>query len=517
LKSFTKLVFLISLIMAKPYRGGELRTIDTYRYGRYEVRMKSAAGDGVVSSFFTYRDYWADGYTGSQHWNEIDWEWLGNYDDKAQTNLITQYEWSHVELIDLEYNPHEEYHNYAFEWTPDYVAFFVDDELVRYDDNFYVDSLYHYQKLMMNIWQPTYVDWVGEFNPDILPVYAFYDWVKYYAFVPGSGNTGTDNNFIMLWEDDFNNWNTDRWEKATHTWDGNNVDFIEENVVFHEGEMILCMTTPNNTGYEPEGPEHILNNAGFESNFDHWSVWPENLTNYSIVNDPILHGYKSLKLNGQNSGITNSTAIYQTFNPATGEEFVFSGFCYVSSDDPLLGENSTFLEITFFDENWNLLGEQYVSSPINSSSPTDQWIQISAVGNAPTGVVNMNVAIIFEQENDAGGSAYFDDMSLFLGNLSSMLEPVSSYEFNFRVFPNPFNNITTISFDVLDNLPTLLTIYNLMGQPVRTIKKDQFSLGTNQIKWNGKNDAGFELPTGIYFAELASKNFSQVQKIMLLK
>ena len=70
----------------KPYRGGELRTIDAYRYGRYEVRMKSAAGDGVVSSFFTYRDYWAEGLTGPQHWNEIDWEWLGNHSIKWNGN-----------------------------------------------------------------------------------------------------------------------------------------------------------------------------------------------------------------------------------------------------------------------------------------------------------------------------------------------------------------------------------------------------------------------------------------------
>ena len=51
---------------------------------------------------------------------------------------------------------------------------------------------------MMNIWQPT-AKLVGEFDPDILPVYAFYDWVKYYAYVPGSGNAGSDNNFIELW------------------------------------------------------------------------------------------------------------------------------------------------------------------------------------------------------------------------------------------------------------------------------------------------------------------------------
>jgi hypothetical protein len=50
--------------------------------------MKSAAGDGVVSSFFTNRDYWAQGLTGSQHWNEIDWEWLGNHSIKWNGNNL---------------------------------------------------------------------------------------------------------------------------------------------------------------------------------------------------------------------------------------------------------------------------------------------------------------------------------------------------------------------------------------------------------------------------------------------
>jgi beta-glucanase (GH16 family) len=251
-KQFIKIIIIlmgISMLTAKPYRGGELRTINTYRYGRYEVRMKSALGSGVVSSFFTYRDYWADGYTSSEHWNEIDLEWLGNHDDKVQTNLITQYEWNHEELIDVDFNPHEEFHTYAFEWTPNTVAFFIDEQLVRLDDNYYVDSLYHYQKIMMNIWQSTNTGWVGQFDSNILPVYAFYDWVKYYAYVPGSGNAGTNNDFILLWEDNFDSWDTNRWEKATHTWDGNNADFIYANVVFQSGYMILCLTTPSNTGY----------------------------------------------------------------------------------------------------------------------------------------------------------------------------------------------------------------------------------------------------------------------------
>ena len=77
--------------------------------------------------------------------------------------------------------------------------------------------LYHHQKLMMNIWQPSAVNWAGSFDESTLPSYAFYDWVKYYAYVPGTGNAGTNNNFIELWKDDFDDYDRDRWSKASHS------------------------------------------------------------------------------------------------------------------------------------------------------------------------------------------------------------------------------------------------------------------------------------------------------------
>ena len=93
------LPFLYAILLSRPYKGGELRTEDSFQYGRFEVRMKSAHGSGIVSAFFTYRDFWAEGLTSNSNWNEIDLEWLGMYDDKVQTNLIIQNEWDLPELV----------------------------------------------------------------------------------------------------------------------------------------------------------------------------------------------------------------------------------------------------------------------------------------------------------------------------------------------------------------------------------------------------------------------------------
>ena len=284
-----------SLIVSKPYKGGELRTEDSFRYGRFEVRMKSALGNGVVSSFFTYNDFWEDGLDNS-YWNEIDFEWLGNHNDKVQTNLIIQNEWDLPELIDINTSPHDDFHIYAIEWTPTHVKFFIDDQLFRSVDNFYADSLYYHQKLMMNIWQPTYDDWVGEFDSNILPVYAFYDWVKYYAYVPNSGNAGTDNNYILLWTDNFDYYDASRWDKANHTWDGNNCDLIYSNVVFEYGYLILCLTNSTNTGYNGDPlnidldpiPHQLSIGTPFPNPFNNNVIFPINSIRSDFIEYSIL-------------------------------------------------------------------------------------------------------------------------------------------------------------------------------------------------------------------------------------
>ena len=258
-------VFCSIVLSQKPYRGAEYRTIENHQYGRFEIRMKSAFGSGVVSSFFTIKDYWAEGLSGTANWREIDFETLGQHTNKIQTNIITAYETHHVELHTLMYNPHVGFHTYAFEWTPEHIKFFIDDQLVRNDENTYVQTLESGQKIMMNIWQPIWEDWVGPFDESILPLYAFYDWVKYYTYTPGTGDYGSDNDFTLDWVDDFDYFDSNRWEKATHTWTANNAQFVQENAVLQYGYLILCLTDNTTSGYSGD-PLSVLDNQNNDKN-----------------------------------------------------------------------------------------------------------------------------------------------------------------------------------------------------------------------------------------------------------
>ncbi|MBU2585733.1 MAG: family 16 glycosylhydrolase [Bacteroidetes bacterium] len=238
------------LSISKDFKGAELRTKTAYVYGRFEAKIKSAHREGMLSSFFTYHEI-----SNLSEWNEIDIEILGRYLDIIQFNTITANQANHVRYQFVDFNPHLDFHVYAFEWTPSYVAWFIDGTEVYRQTGAHIQTLNRAQKIMMNIWIPEYPNWVGSWDPNVLPAFAYYDWVSYYSYTPGSSNYGTGNNFTHVWTDNFDSWDQSRWEKATHTWGGNNSDFIQENVIFKDGLMILCLTNSTNIGYvDLKGP-----------------------------------------------------------------------------------------------------------------------------------------------------------------------------------------------------------------------------------------------------------------------
>lgn len=177
---------------------------------------------------------------------------------------------------------------------------------------------------MMNIWAPENADsWTGEWNPDILPLFAYYDWVSYAVYVPGVGNTGTDNNFIVSWRDDFNSFDTDRWQTATHTWNGNRVDFTPENVFFKNGKLILCLTDAENTGYVDNQAPVIL---WARTDNDNIIVeFSEDLDSLSAVN-PSNYGISGTEITGIEIESNKRTVILSTSGIETGQSYILVAF-----------------------------------------------------------------------------------------------------------------------------------------------------------------------------------------------
>jgi hypothetical protein len=84
--------------------------------------------------------------------------------------------------------------------------------------------------------------------------------------------------------------------------------------------------------------------------------------------------------------------------------------------------------------------------------------------------------------------------------------------------PNPFNPVTTITFAVPAGAERVeLTVYNVAGRAVRSLVEGPLEPGTQKVVWDGRDDAGRSLASGVYFARLAAGGESVVRKMTLLK
>ena len=84
-------------------------------------------------------------------------------------------------------------------------------------------------------------------------------------------------------------------------------------------------------------------------------------------------------------------------------------------------------------------------------------------------------------------------------------------------FPNPFNPETTIQFDLAAEMTVSLRVYDITGQVVRTLVSANRSAGTYTELWNGTNEQGVKVGSGVYFYELKAGAFSSKKKMTLLQ
>ncbi len=90
---------------------------------------------------------------------------------------------------------------------------------------------------------------------------------------------------------------------------------------------------------------------------------------------------------------------------------------------------------------------------------------------------------------------------------------------NLQNYPNPFNPSTMISFNVVDETsPVNMIVFDVRGRVVRRLVKDErLPNGSCTISWNGKNDDGDSIASGIYFVRVINGKYSEAYKMVLLK
>jgi len=87
----------------------------------------------------------------------------------------------------------------------------------------------------------------------------------------------------------------------------------------------------------------------------------------------------------------------------------------------------------------------------------------------------------------------------------------------FQNYPNPFNLATNISFYISVKSEVNLTIYNILGEKVKIVANGVFEAGNHTLTWNGKNESGSVVASGVYFYKLNAGNNVITKKMSLLK
>jgi endo-1,3-1,4-beta-glycanase ExoK len=231
---------------AAAVQSAELYRSQTAFYGRFEARVRFAPGEGVVSSFFL----WKDRPTTSTPWNELDFEKI-NSDCRLQTNIWTGTGTQNKAINTPSFNICSDYHNYAFEWTPDYIAWFIDGTQVRkvtgasvteYTQNASGGMAIHF-----NIWQGD-SSFGGNLDTSILPVYEYISWVQYSSYANGV--------FQLQWREDFTTSTLSSGWAPPANWTAplNHSTHNPANVKVVNGIAVLALTNDNATGYTGTPP-----------------------------------------------------------------------------------------------------------------------------------------------------------------------------------------------------------------------------------------------------------------------
>jgi len=107
-----------------------------------------------------------------------------------------------------------------------------------------------------------------------------------------------------------------------------------------------------------------------------------------------------------------------------------------------------------------------------------------------------------------------------IGHFTSIDNDINNIAENFKLYqnyPNPFNNNTVIKFDISNNSPTSLIIYDMVGKEINTLFSKTIQPGYYEVNWNGENYYGNISSTGIYFFQLRSGDKTQTKKMLFIK
>ena len=218
------------------------------------------------------------------------------------------------------------------------------------------------------------------------------------------------------------------------------------------------------------------------------------------------------------------------YTSVLGTVAVEKGIAYVT---PLYSSVTTDVKtcavggrVVYMPKNRAIAGAKIVIAPGGASVISDSEGLWSFNGLQPdTYTVKVTAAGAYEATPDpvtvaAGGMAFLT-VSLSVADSSvAVKDNASSIPTGFQLraaYPNPFNPSTTIAFDMPTAEHTTLTVYDVTGRRVRTLVSGPMAAGYHSARWDGRDELGRPVSTGVYYSRLISGEYSATVKMLLLK
>ncbi len=206
--------------------------------------------------------------------------------------------------------------------------------------------------------------------------------------------------------------------------------------------------------------------------------------------------------------VTMDSIEYNGYNGETEHHDVFLGWVnsYFGGDTLVLAKNDTVIK-TY---KWALRADY----PKNSKFPSND----SEMKQITWDNKNMT-AVAFVQkksDNEIIQAIHLARKNAPSANVSHEVLQPSGFSLK-QNYPNPFNSGTTISYILPEKSDVQITIYSLLGQPVRTLVNSNTHSGFHTVSWDGKDSSGDTVSGGIYLYRIRTANFTAVRKMLLLK
>jgi hypothetical protein len=178
----------------------------------------------------------------------------------------------------------------------------------------------------------------------------------------------------------------------------------------------------------------------------------------------------------------------------------------------LTGNNSVVLR---YDDADLKLGDTYLGD--ETSLAVYHWINSSTGWQIIGGTVDTVKNAIYAPITEPGVYAAFTN-NIITDVDDDTQGNTHPYRFELsQNYPNPFNPVTTIEYRLTERSRVTIEVYNVVGQRVRTLVDEEQSAGSYRITWDGADDCGRPVATGIYLYRFCAGDYTETKKMLLVK